>query len=150
QLQEYINIDNTPVDDLELLKQAFPEYQFVIRDEFITFSRYPIINTFHQEFAYMRTDMQINNKIISFYNVHIPVQLKVELLLNPFEQLNDLDYRKQWRKNSFNYLIKDIEGLDTPFYISGDFNSTKSMGTMDRLLSISKDSYSVSSYLFPA
>lgn len=147
-LQEHYNYEEDRINkyflkDAEELEENFPNFYIIAKDEFLTLSRYPIIDSFaDEEGTYLRTEININDNIISFYNVHIPLQLYYPHVTNPLELLADTRTRFYIREEKFDILEEEIGNIQTPHYISGDFNTTKSMGKMNFLLSKTTDSFS--------
>ncbi len=149
-LQEHITKDLSEIKDLEQLKSNFPGYNVIASAEFVTMSKFPIIQTYNSKGAYyLKNDIDINGNIISFYNVHIPVQLLVMQATEPVKFIKDLAFRFDWRERQFNLLLNDIQNNPSPYYISGDFNTTKSMGKMDIILNQTIDSFAKSNSLLP-
>lgn len=149
-LQEYIYLNNENVYDLDLVKRIFPDYNIANSGEFLTLSRYPISKIYEGHSYYLKVDVDIDGKILSFYNVHIPVQLDVGVIGSPQTFIRDIDRRFYWRKENIDNLVNDITENKNLYYVSGDFNSTKSMGVMDSVLKLGTDTYSATNHLFPA
>jgi hypothetical protein len=123
------------IDDLKELKELFPDYNIAAFSEYITISKYPIRDIVYSEAnSFLRTDISINNEIISFYNVHMPVHIDLSQKLNIKYLLTNAKIRFKWRSEEFKKLEKDLQINSHTKYISGDFNSIRSMRTMDNLL----------------
>ncbi len=142
-LQEHIQLGNNTfieLNDLEEIKSIFKGYTIIKKTEFLTITNLPVIESFEEQNSYyLRVDVQVNNNILSLYNVHIPVQLNPGLLSSPVLFVKDLQNRFYFREREFNKLINDVKSNKNEFYISGDFNTTRSMGKIHEVLSLGKD-----------
>lgn len=142
-LQEHIQLGNNTfieLNDLEELKSIFKGYTIIKKTEFLTITNLPVVESFEEQNSYyLRVDVQVNNNILSLYNVHIPVQLNPGLLPNTELFIKDLQNRFYFRETEFNKLINDVKINKNEFYISGDFNTTRSMGKIHEVLSLGKD-----------
>jgi endonuclease/exonuclease/phosphatase (EEP) superfamily protein YafD len=139
------------IDDLKELKELFPEYSIAAHSEYITISKYPIRDiVYSAENSFLRTDISINNKTISFYNVHLPVHIDLSEKTNIKYLILNAKDRFEWRSEEFKKLENDLNSNNNIKYISGDFNSIKSMGTMRNLLKKYDDSAKYSNRLILA
>lgn len=119
------------IDDMDRLKQEFPQYSIISDEQFVVLSRYPIKSYFCDSSGqFLVSDIDIYGKTVRFYNVHMLLHL------NPEEPLNakELDKRYRARDIGFQNLKYQTEKCDVDYFISGDFNSTTAMGVMDDLL----------------
>jgi hypothetical protein len=135
------------VDDLERLKQEFPEYYIATDNQFAIVSRFPIKNTNCDgsgEFSV--SDIDIYGRTVRFFNVHMLLHLNPEDPLNSAE----LDKRYRARKLGFKNLRDQIKKSGMDYFISGDFNSTKAMGVMNGLLKENADAAEYSKDLVPS
>lgn len=138
------------LSDEEELANYFSEYNISIKNEFITMSKYPIQYSYgDKDKTYLRTDLDINGQTITFFNVHMPLQLYYPLVSQPIVFMKNVRYRFFLRSEKFDILEREIAACQNLYYIGGDFNTTKSMHNMDHLLSQTTDSYSVTNTLFP-
>jgi hypothetical protein len=148
-LQEYIHWNQhnqTPIEinDIQRLQNTFPGYYIRSSGELMTLSRYPIVNsialspdgprrgTDGKDFATsfemlktLRTDIKIGSSVTSFYNVHIPVQLNLELNTHFFDEAIS---RNSSRRTQYRLLRADVSANHDPFLVAGDFNTSPSMG----------------------
>lgn len=149
-LQEHVEITKRPLYDHEELQREFPDHAIVERGEFITMTRYPILSS-HLEpgGAFLRTDIRIGEEVVRFYNVHVLAPVGVEFS-SVYGFLEDLRKRFSKRAQDFAALQKDIESEETPFLLSGDFNTTAPMGSMRPFLSLTDDALRASEILLPS
>ncbi|GAB4283599.1 MAG: hypothetical protein Kow0081_0260 [Candidatus Dojkabacteria bacterium] len=137
-------------DQIELVKKAFPEYEIAHEGELLTLSKFPIINVKRFEgVTFLRIDVAIDSEIVSFYNVHIPVHIDLRLIDDLTDFLMDIRLRSSVRIHEFNTLAEDIKNNKNKIIISGDFNSTKTMGTMNKLLGYTQDAIRRSDLFIP-
>ncbi|GGZ31308.1 hypothetical protein GCM10010387_26470 [Streptomyces inusitatus] len=133
------------LDDDQRLRAEFPGHHIARRGELLTLSRHPITASppvgpgaelgpdapFERVFLrdkILRTDLRIGDKTLSVYNVHITVQLALDL--NPFSGLDLNAYLRRkhaWRQAEFRGLERDMAANPHPQLITGDFNSSDSM-----------------------
>lgn len=124
------------IDDLRV---AFPNYEIIQLGEFVTMSRLPISQyEYNPEGAYLKTDIWVNDKIVSFYNVHVPVH--INLRKNFVTIIPDIKDRFYWREEVFDILENEIAENTRPKIVTGDFNTTKAMRSMEPLLNSLTDS----------
>jgi hypothetical protein len=142
-LQEHIMLRNgyfIELDDMAELKQVFDGYTIIKKTEFLTITNLPVVEVFNKEESYyLRVDVQVNKNVLSLYNVHIPVQINPSLLPNVYKFTVDLKHRFDFRNQEFGKLIRDIQSNSNEFYISGDFNTTRSMGKIHEIINMGKD-----------
>ncbi len=139
QLQEYWDRNGRSLNLRPQLEQEFPGYQIVISDELVTMSRLPIVAQHGDTIGrFLRIDARDGQELLSFYNVHISMQLG-----------EDMAAIFQRRQAQFDHLRADLVGNSTPAYISGDFNSTTSMGVMGWLLNHYDDAVQAGTTLIP-
>ncbi|MCA9386564.1 hypothetical protein KC669_00870 [Candidatus Dojkabacteria bacterium] len=147
QLQEYIPAENendhTKVSldlTLDYLKEKFPNYEVIQFGEFVTMTRLPIFSYEEQlDKKFLRTDIRIDDEIVSFYNVHMPVHVNTDLRPDYVSLLKDMKERYSSRHELFYQLINELKTNNRPKIISGDFNTTKSMRKMGSLMSFLND-----------
>jgi endonuclease/exonuclease/phosphatase (EEP) superfamily protein YafD len=156
------------IDDDAKLAQEFPGYHIARRSELLTISRFPILSTplfgpaarlaagvpFNQVFArdkVLRTDLDINGKVLSVYNIHVTVQTAIDLsFFGGDMDLNAYYERKfRWRAEEMQGLVDDMRTNPNPQLVSGDFNSTSAMVNLDELKSIADDATVHSRQLLP-
>jgi len=153
-LQEHIRFRNgyfIELEDIDEIKEVFKDYTVVKKTEFITITRLPVIQSFKEEESYyLRVDVQVNKNILSLYNVHIPVQINPGLFPDAYRFAVDLKHRFDFRNQEYGKLIKDIQSNTNEFYISGDFNTTRSMGKIHDVIALGKDASYAGDNLFNA
>lgn len=149
-LQEHVDLQFQPLTDIQDIQSHFPDYTLIAKGEFVTLTRYPVAESFEgQEGDFLRVDMTINGKRISFYNVHMPLQLDPWLVTQPLRLLSDMRTRFHRRQTQFQLLQAALKENAQDMYISGDFNTTVPMGNMRPLLRKYQDSYKASDTFFP-
>ncbi|MFH8723898.1 endonuclease/exonuclease/phosphatase family protein [Streptomyces termitum] len=170
-LQEYlawVDSTHTEIDRLDRLRAAFPGYRVVVRGELVTLSRFPVVATppvgrgqaaddrsvpWPERFArnkVLRTDVDVRGRVVSFYNVHVPVQLDVErspLSGDFYRTVRDADAA---RREHYGALLADARANGNPLLISGDFNTTPAMGDLDGLRDAFADAAAASPSVLPA
>lgn len=135
-----------PLDDRTRLQQAFPNFHMASVGELLTMSKYPIVSSrpvgttrgiprersgwteFWSEKA-LRTDLLVNGRILSVYNLHVPVQVRADMtpIIGPFWSW--LKEALPWRQDQYRALERDIRANPNPVLVAGDFNaSPASMG----------------------
>ncbi|MEV4313746.1 endonuclease/exonuclease/phosphatase family protein [Actinocrispum sp. NPDC049592] len=133
-----VHVDPRPVADLRL-DTEFPEYHIAAAGELVTLSRFPIVSppttgtswrTEYDTIKMLRTDIQLDNGILSVYNVHIPVQFVRDDKVFTRDFYTRLRQRNLHRKAQFDGLRADIEANPNPVLVTGDFNSTGAMGDL--------------------
>ncbi|MEU9350493.1 endonuclease/exonuclease/phosphatase family protein [Streptomyces griseoloalbus] len=152
------------------LRAEFPGYHIARRGELLTLSRFPIVaqppvgpgaeidadpgTPFSRVFArdkVMRTDLQVGDRVLSLYNVHITVPLAVDNL-NLFSGYDFDSYfaRKfAWRQEEFRGLERDLDRNPHPTLIAGDFNATDAMRDMEGLKDRADDALRANDDLLP-
>jgi len=138
-LQEYIDWDEAayralPIDRLAQLRSSFPGYSIAIRGELVTLSRFPIVAQppvgperalrsadFDEVFAaskVLRTDLRVDGRTLSVYNVHLPVYESVSPRGLPRTRERHANWQAQ-----LDGLTGDIETNGLPVLVCGDFNA---------------------------
>jgi endonuclease/exonuclease/phosphatase (EEP) superfamily protein YafD len=137
-LQEYLYWkDDQPVriDDTARLREEFPGYRLSVQGELLTLSRLPVVDTHHQPFPAsgsdwywhgpkaQRTDIRVGGRVVSFYNVHMPVPFRIED--DPFgaDFYRFLEGQSRWWIDELHRLRRDLDGNTHPAVVAGDFNS---------------------------
>lgn len=114
------------------LKERFPGYSLVPHGEWLTITRFPVVGVYGNEGQFwLRTDVDINSKRVSIYNIHIPVHMDPSRFLgDPGDFFADMHERHKSRQEQFRLLEAELRANTYPKIIAGDFNSTRSMGTL--------------------
>ncbi|MFJ8657619.1 endonuclease/exonuclease/phosphatase family protein [Streptomyces sp. NPDC093795] len=154
------------IDRLARLRAEFPGYHLVARGELVTLSRHPVVAappvgpgrapegsaSWRERFEWnkvLRTDVDVAGTVVSFYNVHVPVQLDIERSwLSPgfYGVVRDTD---PVRKEHYAALLSDARANPHPLLISGDFNTTPAMGDLRGLREAFRDTLPASSSFLP-
>ncbi|MFF2348778.1 endonuclease/exonuclease/phosphatase family protein [Kitasatospora sp. NPDC058115] len=166
-LQEYLEWSHGShheVDQLDRIHREFPGYQVVADGELITLSRFPVLAAppvgpalapdapWAERFdrrKVLRTDVDVHGRTVSFYNVHIPVQVE------PRESVFDGAFYRvvreadTARREQFTALERDAAANPNPLLIAGDFNTSPAMADLDPLRARFDDARSASGELYP-
>lgn len=169
-LQEYIDeVDGVivPIDERDRLRREMPGYDIAIIGELVTLSRFPIVeqapievaglppapDDFHDFWNYqvLRTDLKVDDRVLSVYNTHVPVPLWVggpSLFSRQFHRtIREQDQR---RVAQLRALSVDVADNPNPVLLAGDLNTTPAMGDRRRLPDGLRDAVSASRTLYPA
>jgi endonuclease/exonuclease/phosphatase (EEP) superfamily protein YafD len=139
QLQEYWDRRGAPLDRQAEIRAAFPGYTLVTAGDLVTLSRLPVVA--HSSGAAghsQRADIATGTSTVSFYNVHITMQLGTDMSAI-FER----------RHEEFAALEDDLAANPLPVFVSGDFNSTSSMGVLRWLQARFQDSADAGDSVLP-
>ncbi|MCG5214582.1 endonuclease/exonuclease/phosphatase family protein [Streptosporangium soli] len=143
-LQEYLHYTNGPIkiDDLARIRAAFPGYHVAAASELVTISRLPISaahpiaaangsapppgsvwDDYYTTKA-LRTDISVGDRLVSFYNVHLAVQVNPDMspLSGDFYQFVREQYHR--RVAHLNQLRENLSANENQVVVAGDFNST--------------------------
>ncbi|MCW3840453.1 endonuclease/exonuclease/phosphatase family protein [Micromonospora yasonensis] len=170
-LQEHLYWDDAaglagarPAPDPQRLRRAFPGYTLVARGELLTLSRYPVVARpaigpdadvatdpdadFGRVFTaakVLRTDLRVGARVLSAYNVHLPVQVN----LAPGRFLAYVRERDAARRAQLAGLRADLAANRNPVLVAGDFNTTPAMGDLRWLRGRLRDAVDAGSDLYP-
>lgn len=144
-----------PIDQLDLLRRTFPGYQVAIAGRNVTLSRFPVVSSrgldstpwLPEEFRAvpaamreyaafynsqtLRTDVQLPDKVVSFYNSHLyqPPSRLLSLSGDRSRGRVETDrFNDSMRKASLRALQADMDGNSRPIVFGGDLNTTPAMG----------------------
>ncbi|MDX2542804.1 endonuclease/exonuclease/phosphatase family protein [Streptomyces sp. WI04-05B] len=158
-LQEYVwsdqdDANERQIDDMARIRREFPQYHVAVQGELVTLSRYPIVSRppigpyrvtssgespdwydVYRTGKVLRTDIRVRGRVVSMYNVHIPVQVDMrESFLTPafYRVIHD---REAARRAQYKGLLDDIGANRNPLLVAGDFNTTAAMGDLRPLRS---------------
>ncbi|MGI5151626.1 endonuclease/exonuclease/phosphatase family protein [Plantactinospora sp. CA-294935] len=136
-LQEYVYRRGEPlrIDESARLRTEFPGYQMSVEGELVTLSRLPIVAAYHHPVPgtgmewfrkgtkAQRTDIRVGGRVVSFYNVHLPVPFRISG--NPLSGgfYRALKEQGVWRLRELRKLRADLAGNPHAAVLAGDFNS---------------------------
>lgn len=134
QLQESWNRKLELYDAQSDLEKILPrlngkEFQVFQVSELVTATTLPVVGEPKYEKPYLRVDVQVGDKIVSLYNIHIDVHFAPSVLKRKglLFFLQDTKARFARRKQQFEILSKELAANPNPFVFSGDFNTTTFM-----------------------
>ncbi|MGW3149533.1 endonuclease/exonuclease/phosphatase family protein [Streptomyces sp. NPDC001177] len=167
-LQEYIYFDdNTPqrIDKTAELRREFPGYHIVVRGELVTLSRLPVVSAealkagplppdgsgWHAYWAdkVLRTDVQVQGRIVSFYDVHLPTPIGSSR--NPLSSTFFHQAREGFamREPQIAALNADVDRNPNPVLVAGDWNTTPAMREHNKVTSALTDAIGANRSLVP-
>jgi endonuclease/exonuclease/phosphatase (EEP) superfamily protein YafD len=152
-LQEYlawVDEQPAPIDELARIRREFPGYHVEVLGEQVTLSRFPVVarppvgqgkeirptTPWRQTFErgkVLRTDLDVRGRVVSFYNVHIPVQLDIQRPWLSSGFYREMHRRDGERRDHYAALLRDVADNPNAVFVSGDFNTTPAMGDLDGL-----------------
>ncbi|AZM59490.1 MULTISPECIES: endonuclease/exonuclease/phosphatase family protein [unclassified Streptomyces] len=168
-LQEYLAWDDgrpVPLDELDRVREEFPGYHVAVVGEQLTLSRFPVVSrppvgqgreigpgtpwreTFERG-KVLRTDVDVRGEVVSFYNVHIPVQLDIERSVLSGGFYREIRARDAERRDHYAQLVKDVRDNPHPVFVAGDFNTTPAMRDLDGLRGTLRDALPASGTVLP-
>lgn len=151
-LQEHIKLSNgyfIELEDMNEIRSYFEGYTVIKKTEFLTITRLPIVKSYTEgETYYLRVDVMADDKVLSLYNVHLPVQINPAILPNIYRFTVDLKHRYDFRNQEYEKLFDDVRSNTNLFYISGDFNTTRAMGKIQDVIALGKDTVHAGNNLF--
>ena len=169
-LQDYshpVDGPQRPVDDSRLLHQEFPGYYFASSADLLTISRFPIVHQVAFEtnpeppqgtanipflegwkYTILRTEVRINGKLLSIYNIHFYDTFFVNVL--PFSPtfFRNVHALAEARDAQFARLHADIAVNPYPVLASGNLNTLPGGSNM-RLLGNLADAARASDSAYP-
>jgi endonuclease/exonuclease/phosphatase family metal-dependent hydrolase len=144
-----------PIDQMDRLRQEFPGYQIVIAGRNVTLSRFPVVASrgldstpwLPEEFRpvpaalrehaafynsqTLRADIQLPEKVVSFYNAHLYQPPSRLLSLSGDRSRGRIEtdrFNDGMRKASLHALRSDMADNSQPIVFGGDLNTTPAMG----------------------
>ncbi|MFD8520101.1 endonuclease/exonuclease/phosphatase family protein [Streptomyces capillispiralis] len=168
-LQEYLAwVDGrpAPIDELDRVRAEFPGYHVAVLGEQVTLSRFPVVarppvgpgrdirpgtpwrETFERG-KVLRTDVSVRGRVVSFYNVHVPVQLDIERGVLSGGFYDDIRTRDAERRAHYAALLRDVTDNPHPVFVAGDFNTTPAMRDLDPLRDTLHDALPASGTVLP-
>lgn len=122
--EEYFATDRIP-QLRAVLEERFVDHH----GEVVTISKWPIVAS--RQFANgeaLRSDLRLEDgRIVSVYNVHLPVHLHFKLLNRPLAFLRDAAIVAQRREHLLHEVTTDIAANPHPSIVGGDFNTSLAM-----------------------
>lgn len=159
-LQEYHHdaFDGTwrPIEDERRLREAFPGHTAVVGNGQVTLSRLPVERAEPTAAErVLRTDLRLpgpdggSGHVVSFYNVHIPVQLR---LVSPLrrEFYRAMRDRALHRRREYAALLREVAANELPALIAGDFNTSPAIGEVRHIRRLGRDAARSGRDLHPA
>lgn len=176
-LQEHISWDvpsRSPVriDGVAGLQARFPRFHIAYVGEVLTMSRYPIDSwrgldswphlsaagtgmppddSFPDFYRYkaLRTDLRVGGRVVTFYNVHVPVQLDISMNPASKESIAFMRAQEDRRQASYRALEEDLDHNRLPAVVAGDMNGTSAMGELRRLGDRLRDALPANDQFYP-
>lgn len=118
-----------PTNRIPQLKAVLKDRHVAVNGEVVTLSRWPIVHThaFSKGEA-IRTDLKgPDGRVISTYNIHLPVHLHLELVSRPLAFYQDAQATAARRQELLEEVIADLSGNQNPVIVAGDFNTSSAM-----------------------
>ncbi|MGC5032520.1 endonuclease/exonuclease/phosphatase family protein [Micromonospora sp. DT229] len=167
-LQEYWYEQGHPTEEtLARLRAEFPEHQVVVLGELVTLSRVPVLRQVPVEapdlpaavaeagdewrYKALRTDLDLGaGRVLSAYNVHLPVQLSPEH--GPFDGdfYRIMREQRAQREPQWRALARDVRANPHPVLLAGDLNTTPAMGDLRKVPEGLRDAKYAMSSPYPA
>jgi endonuclease/exonuclease/phosphatase family metal-dependent hydrolase len=149
-LQEYLAPDDSPIDDRARLARDFPGYTIVVKHELVVLSRLPVIAVPPVEpLSLLRVDVQAGDRVLSLYDVHLPVQADYQRSPLSWSFYRDMRRRDGDRRFLLAALAADVRGNPLPLLIAGDFNTTPAMGDLRTRTGRTEDAARANRQLYP-
>ncbi|MET8115815.1 endonuclease/exonuclease/phosphatase family protein [Streptomyces prasinus] len=176
-LQEHVSWDldgHRPIraDHVAELRDRFPGFHVVAVGEMLTASRYPIEKwnaldswpylsdsrtgmppdgEFPDYYRYkvLRTDLRVEGRVMTFYNMHVPVQLDVSMDPTSAGFTSFMRAQEVRRQAHYRALERDLAENRLPVVLAGDLNGTSAMGEVRRLGDRLRDALPASDQLHP-
>jgi len=155
-LQEYHHdvFDGTYrlIDDEARLRAEFPEHEVVIARGLVTMSRLPVVATVETAARrVLRVDLRLPDgpdRVLSTFNVHIPVQLRLVSPLRAgfYRAVRD---RAVDRAREYAGLRRDVADCPNPAVIAGDFNTTPAVGDVRHITALGVDAVPLTGRIYP-
>lgn len=153
-LQEFHYLWNdiyVDVADAAGLAAGFSGYHIARKGDLLTLSRFPIsASNADNTKPYLRADVEWAGRIISIYNVHMPVYINLDLSPLSVDFYDFLRWRFDQRAHEFADLERELWTTDNRVIVAGDFNTTAPMGQMERLRARLFDTALLSAPVLPA
>ena len=164
-LQEHMQRDGDfapPVTDLSDVEEVFPEYSVSTAGTLLTLSRLPVVQATVVNLDtssdihlppppyVLRVDIQAGSEVVSTYNVHMPIQIIIEMDWFSREFYFEIWRRHFIRQDEYQTLTENVANNLNPLVIAGDFNTSPAMGDNRELLGITEDAAKAGKSLYPS
>lgn len=142
-LQEAWTRDLVIYDAKKELQPYFPDYQIFQNTELVTLTRLKVVDTkMDPKAPILRVDVDIDGKIITFYNVHISVHFIPRYVKQSVAKFfTDAKRRFGLRVKEYIELDRELSSNPNPFVVSGDFNTTTFMRKIRPFLRKYRDAF---------
>ncbi|MFD5482314.1 endonuclease/exonuclease/phosphatase family protein [Streptomyces hawaiiensis] len=176
-LQEHVSWDvagHRPIraDHVAELRERFPGFHVAAVGEILTMSRYPIEDwrgldnwpylsdpdigrppdgRFPDYYRYkvLRTDLRIDGRTTTFYNIHVPVQLDISMDPSSAEFTAFMRAQEVRRQATYRALEQDLGENRLPVVVAGDMNGTAAMGEVRGLGTRLRDALPANDQTYP-
>ncbi|WP_188594004.1 endonuclease/exonuclease/phosphatase family protein [Paenibacillus silvae] len=156
-LEEYEYLQEKPVwkpyliDKHQELQAQFPDYHVVTKDQFAIVSKYPVTQqTLSPTKQVLWLTFLIDNKPFHVVSVHLEPQVDLGHSIISREFWNFVNLRHHSRNEGLDEIEDFIrQAGDEPLIVTGDFNTTLLMGSLDPLRDQLEDAVKYSKQLFP-
>jgi endonuclease/exonuclease/phosphatase (EEP) superfamily protein YafD len=154
-LEEYLY--NTPdwkpylIDKRADIEAAFPGYQVVTADQFVIISKYPVKrHILSKSRQALLLTIGVNGKELNAVSIHLEphVDLGSSIMSKAFWDYVELRHKSRIGGLKEAEAFIDQAG-NKPLFVTGDFNTTLLMGSLDKLRSELRDAAKYSGSLFP-
>ncbi|WP_433532943.1 endonuclease/exonuclease/phosphatase family protein [Micromonospora sp. CA-263727] len=152
---------------LDRLRAEFPGFQVVVAGELVTVSRLPVLRQVPLEavglppeiaaagdewrYKTLRTDLDVGGgRVLSVYNLHLPVQLSPEHGLLDADFYRILRRQHAQREPQWRALARDVRSNPHPVLVAGDLNTSPAMGDLGKLPDGLRDASYAMPALYPA
>ncbi len=131
-LQEAFDQQLNLIDAVSYLKPHFPDYEILQAGDTVTMSRLKVVGQAQSEMyhlwqGYLRTDVEVDGQIYSFYNIHLPVPIRPDKITGWQQFAEATQGLFVARNDHMRELKTDIarqQSQNIPVVLTGDFNST--------------------------
>jgi endonuclease/exonuclease/phosphatase (EEP) superfamily protein YafD len=149
-LQEYLAPDGGAIDDRARLARDFPGYTIIVKHELVVLSRLPVIAVPPVDpLSVLRVDVQAGDRVLSLYDVHLPVQAAYQRGPLSGSFYRDMRNRDASRRFLLAALGADVRGNPLPLLVAGDFNTTPAMGDLRARTGRTEDAARANRHLYP-
>lgn len=118
-----------PTNRIPQLKAVLKDRHVDVNGEVVTVSKWPIVRShaFTGTEA-VRTDIRgPGGRVISAYNIHLPVHIHPELLSSPLRFYQDASAIATRRQQLLDEITADLAANPNPVIVAGDFNTSSAM-----------------------